>query len=369
MKAKINVCLLFGGKSGEHEVSLQSAKSVYDALDKNKYEVFLVGIDKNGKWLLGDNSSYLLNSTNPTLIKLNNGNSTAISPLSTSTQTQLVSLQSGKDVAPVDVFFPVTHGTYGEDGCLQGLLEFTNAAYVGAGVLGSAIGMDKDVMKRLFKEAKIPVADFISFNKYNYSKKDIDKFIAKNKFPVFVKPANLGSSVGITKVHNLKKLEEALKKALKYDNKVLIEKCIEGREIECSVLGNENPKASIPGEVIHSKKYEFYSYTAKYIDEDGAELIIPANISKNTTKKIQELAIKVFKVLNCEGMARVDFFLSKNKIIVNELNSLPGFTKISMYPKLWEATGVPYARLLDILISLAIEKKKHKDRLKRTFDK
>ncbi|MCL4415139.1 MAG: D-alanine--D-alanine ligase [Actinobacteria bacterium] len=380
MSKKIRVCLLFGGKSGEHEVSLQSAKSVYKALDKKKYNVFLVGIDKTGKWLLGNASNYLLNSSNPKLIKLNKANMEAITPVSKENTTQLISLNSvdsKKEIAMIDVFFPVTHGTFGEDGCLQGLLEFTNAAYVGAGVLGSSVGMDKDVMKRLLKEAGLPIADFFTIKKSDYSSKSIKNITSKfnpstplrTRFPVFVKPANMGSSVGINKANNIQQLKKAIKDAFLYDTKILIEENVDGREIECAVLGNDDPKASLPGEVMPSKKHSFYSYAAKYIDEKGANLLIPAKLNLNQVKKIQGLAIKTFKVLECSGMARVDFFLKNNgTVFINEINTLPGFTKISMYPKLWEATGVPYQKLLDKLIELAIEKKKQKDNLKRSFE-
>ncbi|MCL5432655.1 MAG: D-alanine--D-alanine ligase [Patescibacteria group bacterium] len=350
---KIKVCLLFGGKSGEHEVSLQSAKSVYEALDKKKYDVFLVGIEKSGKWLLGNSSNYLLNSSDPKLIKLNKAKMKEITP---------------DALDSVDVFFPVTHGTFGEDGCLQGLLEFTNAGYVGAGVLGSSVGMDKDVMKRLLKQAGIPVPDFFVFQKSEYSPKIIKQIILKFKFPVFVKPANMGSSVGISKANNIQQLKKAISDAFSYDTKILIEENVTGREIECSVLGNENPKASLPGEVIPSTKHGFYSYEAKYIDEKGANLLIPAKLPLKTVQKIQDLAVKTFKTLECSGMARVDFFLKKDgTVFINEINTLPGFTKISMYPKLWEATGIPYSKLLDKLIELALEKKKQKDSLRRSF--
>lgn len=360
MKKKIKVCLLFGGKSGEHEISLLSAKSIYNALDKNKYKVILVAIDKQGKWLFLNDSNYLLNSFNPKLVKINKANARNITFVSKGKKAELLSLESGITITSVDVFFPITHGTFGEDGCIQGLLELLNTTYVGANVLGSAIGMDKDIMKKLLKYAKIPIAEFNTFKRgEQVNTKGL-------KYPVFVKPANMGSSVGITKVKNKKELNSAIKKAFLYDTKILIEEYIKAREIECSVLGNENPIASIPGEII--PKHEFYSYTAKYIDENGAELKIPAKLSSNKIKEIQYLAIKAYKALECSGMARVDFFLTlKGKIILNEINTLPGFTKISMYPKLWEISGIPYTRLLDKLIKLAIEKKKQKDSLKRDF--
>ena len=359
MKKKINVCLLFGGKSGEHEVSLQSAKSIFESLDKKKYNVHLVGIDKNGRWLLSNASNYLLNSNNPKLIALNKTNSTEITALHRKDNAELVNIKGGTTHGLIDVFFPVMHGTYGEDGSMQGLLEILDVAYVGAGVLGSALGMDKDVMKRLLKEAGLPVTRFVAL-------RHSDKIKQPFSYPVFVKPANLGSSVGVTKVHNRDELENAVNEAFKYDTKILVEEAVEGREVECSVLGNDNPIASIPGEVIPT--HEFYSYEAKYIDENGASLIIPANLSDELVKETQKLAVAAFKTLEVSGMARVDFFLRKNgKLLINEINTIPGFTKISMYPKLWEASGIPYYKLLDKLIELALEKKKEKDSLIRNY--
>lgn len=351
VKQKIRICLLFGGRSGEHEVSLLSAQSVYKALDKSKYAVTLVGINKEGKWLLGDPSHYLLNPKNPATIALN---------------TKALVKTTPEEVGPVDVFFPVTHGTFGEDGCLQGLLELTNIAYVGAGVLGSAVGMDKDVMKRLLKAAGIPVTLFIALKKHEATSVALGIAVKKLRLPLFVKPVNLGSSVGVTKVHSIAELKIAAEKAFLFDTKIILEQAVTGREIECSVLGNDKPVASIPGEV--KPKHEFYDYEAKYIDENGAAMEIPAKLDKRTTKKVQELAIRVFETLECSGMGRVDFFVKRNgQVIVNEINTLPGFTNISMYPKLWEASGISYTKLLDKLIQLALEKKEQKDKLKRSY--
>lgn len=356
---KIRVGLLFGGKSGEHEVSLQSAKSIYEALDKQKYDVTLIGIDKSGAWLLEKQSNYLLNSHNPKLIALNKSGVCEITAITSRQQAQLISVDSGKEITAIDVFFPIIHGTYGEDGSLQGFLELLDSAYVGAGVLGSAVGMDKDVMKRLLRDAGIKTAPFYVIRKGEPIPKKLD-------FPLFVKPANLGSSVGITKVHSEKELYAAVENAFQYDTKILIEGFVKGREIECSVLGNDNPIASVPGEII--PQHEFYSYEAKYIDENGATLKIPAELTQKQIKTIQDLAIQTFKTLECSGMARVDFFLTeRGEVIVNEINTLPGFTKISMYPKLWEASGIGYSELLDKLINLAIEKKQQKKKLKYTY--
>lgn len=367
---KIKIGLLFGGKSGEHEVSLQSAKSIYEALDKNKYDVLLIGIDKQGAWRLGAASNYLLNATNPKLIALNKKAPvvTAISnPSDKPQEIQLISPESGKSMAGVDVFFPIIHGTYGEDGSLQGLLELLDVPYVGPGVLGSAVGMDKDVMKRLLRDAGLPIGKFFAFTDETLSPKTLAAAVRGLKFPIFVKPANMGSSVGISKAHNKKELDAAIKDAFRYDTKIILEEFIKGREIEVAVLGNASPKASVPGEILPS--HEFYSYEAKYIDEHGAAVEIPAKMSAKDSARARELAVKVFQALDCAGMARVDFFFTpRDKFIVNEINTLPGFTKISMYPKLWGATSLPYPKLLDQLIKLAIEQKAKKKKLKRSFN-
>ncbi len=358
-KRKLKIGVLFGGKSAEHEVSLQSAKNVIEALDKNKYEVIPIGINKHGKWMLNHTSNYLLHSDNPKLIRLNKSNK-EVALYSESSGT-LAEINNSNQKLKIDVIFPVMHGPFGEDGSMQGLLKLSGIPYVGAGVLGSAVGMDKDVMKRLFRDAGIPIGKFLTFK--NAKEISFNKIKKELKLPLFIKPANMGSSVGINKINNEKEFNKAIKDAFLYDSKIIIEEGINGREIECSVLGNDNPIASLPGEIVVNQ--EFYSYDAKYVDE-GAIAQIPAKIDKKTQKKIQELAIKVFKVLNCEGMGRVDFFLKKNgEVLVNEINTIPGFTKISMYPKLWEATGIPLPKLLDRLIDLAIERY-HKEKKLRT---
>lgn len=363
---KTRIGLLFGGKSGEHEVSLQSAKSIYEALDKKKYEVLLIGIDKQGSWRLGSASNYLLNATNPKLIALNK-KAPVVTAIANDSETRLVAPTSGDSLGKVDVFFPIIHGTYGEDGSLQGLLELLDVPYVGAGVLGSAVGMDKDVMKRLLRDAGLPIGDFFAFTRATLTPRALSAAVRKLKFPIFVKPANMGSSVGISKAHNQKELARAIKDAFRYDTKIILEQFIKGREIEVAVLGNEHPKASIPGEILPS--HEFYSYEAKYIDENGAAVKIPAELSKKDSAAARELAVRVFQALECAGMARVDFFFTpRGKFVVNEINTLPGFTKISMYPKLWGATGVPYPELLDRLINFAIEAKSRKNGLKRSFN-
>ncbi len=362
MRRKIRVGILFGGRSAEHEISLLSAKNIVEAIDKEKYEPVLIGIDKEGKWYLEGQSHFLLHANNPKLISLNKSNaSVALTPWKE--ERNLRSLSTQTLDASIDVVFPVLHGPYGEDGTVQGLLKLSGIPFVGASVLGSAIGMDKDVMKRLLRDAGIPVAKFLVLKKddkidFHYADKAVG-------LPFFVKPANLGSSVGVSKVKNKHEFENAVNTAFSYDSKILIEQHIEGREIECSVLGNENPIASLPGEVI--PRHEFYSYEAKYIDENGAELVIPAKLPNKIVKKIQELSIAAFKTLCCEGMARVDFFLAKTgKLYVNEINTIPGFTKISMYPKLWEASGISYTQLIDRLIQLAIERFEREKKLKTT---
>jgi D-alanine-D-alanine ligase len=362
MARKIRVGILFGGRSAEHEVSLQSAKNIIDAIDTNKYEVVLIGIDKKGQWHLHDESRFLLSATQTELPDLaGSGENLALVPGKQS--EQVVALSGQERLGSLDVVFPVLHGPFGEDGTVQGLLKLANIASVGAGVLGSAVGMDKDVMKRLLRDAGIPVARFIVANRYSREEIAFDYARGQLGLPLFIKPANLGSSVGIHKVKDRQGFEAALDDAFNYDNKILIEECIDSREIECSVLGNDNPIASVPGEIL--PRHEFYSYEAKYLDENGAVLEIPAKLPLEISERIRQLAIKTFSVLCCAGMARVDFFLRNGReIIVNELNTIPGFTRISMYPKLWEATGTSYSELIDKLIELAIERFEREKRLK-----
>ncbi len=363
---KITVGILFGGKSTEHEVSLQSAKNIIDALDKDKYNIILIGIDKTGRWFfVNDSSHFLLNSNNPKYIALNKTNK-KIAFIPGAEDNQLLCV-SDISLCKIDVVFPILHGTYGEDGTIQGLLKLANLPFVGAGVLGSAISMDKDVTKRLLRDAGILIARFAVVHRWERKYFNFKSVLQDLGLPVFVKPANAGSSVGVSKVQNESDLVIALNKAFEFDNKVLIEEFIQGRELECSVLGNEAPVASGVGEIISQK--DFYSYEAKYIDENGAYLEIPANIPEKIVQSIQELAIKTYKVLSCEGMARVDFFLSKdNTIIVNEVNTIPGFTNISMYPKLWEISGLPYSSLIDRLIQLALDRKVRDMHLKTSYE-
>jgi len=350
---KIKIALLFGGKSTEHEISLQSAKSIAAALDKSKYDIQLIGIDKTGKWHLNEESNYLINAENPKLIKLNSSAPEVVFQ-SDSKSVAIVERHTNKPLQTVDVAFPILHGNYGEDGTIQGLLRFLGIPYVGPDVLGSAIGMDKDVAKRLLRDAGIPVAKGITLYK-GESPLTFEQAVQELGLPLFVKPANAGSSVGVNKVTNAATFSQAMADAFLYDRKILVEEAIVGKEVECAILGNEDPRPSVLGEIIPTA--DFYSYDAKYIDEQGAVMNIPAQVDEKVGEKIRATAVEVFKVLCCEGMARVDFFLkADNTFVVNEINTLPGFTKISMYPKLWEATGLSYPALLDRLIQLALDR-------------
>lgn len=363
---KIKVAVIFGGRSAEHEVSLQSARNVIESLDMDRYEPVLIGIDRTGRWYLNESSINLLNSESPVMIRLaEQKNEIALTP--TGKSRKLINLNNNKPVGDIDVIFPVLHGPFGEDGTIQGLAKMANVPCVGAGILGSAIGMDKDIMKRLLRDAGIKTAKFVTITKDSKMHYPYDKIVKSLGIPLFVKPANLGSSVGINKVMDKDNYRQAIEEAFSYDNKIIVEEEITGREIECAILGNDNPAASAVGEIIPNDS--FYSYNAKYIDEEGATLVVPAKIPDNVVKRIQEVAVKTFKTLECRGMARVDMFLTPSeKIIVNEINTIPGFTKISMYPKLWEYSGISYKELINRLISLAIEDFENWEKLKITVD-
>src|SRR5215475_1422404 len=357
-KKILRVGVLFGGRSGEHEVSLASAASVIRGLDPDKYEAVPIGISKEGHWLIGSAAQKLL----PDVLKTGQRVVMAADP----TDTALIPLDRGGGGQRLDVVFPVMHGTYGEDGTIQGLLDLAGLPFVGAGVLGSAIGMDKDVAKRLLQAAKIPVVPWLTVYRADWERdrKSVERQVEKKfRYPVFVKPATLGSSVGMTKVHSGEELAPALDLASEFAMKVLVERAVVAREIEVSVLGNHDPKASVPGEIVPHR--EFYDYTAKYLEE-GTALIIPAKLKTAQIKKIQKLAVSAFRTLELSGMARVDFFLEKEggKLFLNEVNTIPGFTSISMYPKLWEATGIPFRELIDRLIALALELQREKARTK-----
>jgi D-alanine-D-alanine ligase len=367
MAKKIRVGVIFGGRSVEHEVSLVSAASVIGALDKEKYDILPIGITPEGRWLSSAEALALLKEKGkiddlPEHILVPDPRKRGLVPLRNSS--------AEVPPHPIDVIFPVLHGTYGEDGTIQGLFELAEIPYVGSGVLGSALGMDKVVQKQLLRQAGIPVTPDIWFYLEEFLKaqrKLIASIERKLGYPCFVKPANLGSSVGISKAHDRKELVGAIRHAGEYDLKVLVEKGIErAREIECSVLGNDDPIASVPGEVIPSN--EFYDYDAKYVDGKSTS-VIPAKLPRSVARKVQQYAVDSFKVLNCSGMARVDFLVTRgrNRIYVNELNTIPGFTSISMYPKLWQASGLSYPELLDRLIQLAFERHRGKVNLKTTY--
>ncbi|WP_092494112.1 D-alanine--D-alanine ligase [Virgibacillus salinus] len=359
---KKKVGIIFGGKSAEHEVSLQSAKNIVDAIDKNKYDVVLIGIDKQGKWHINDQSSYLINAENPKLIQLNKSNDT-IAIVPGETDNQMIHAANAGALDQLDVVFPIVHGTLGEDGSLQGMMRIANLPYVGSNVLGSSVCMDKDVAKRLLKEAGINVANGLAFSSAKKDKINYDEIKEQIGTPMFIKPANQGSSVGVSKVSSKEEFYKAVGEAFQYDHKLIVEESLVGREIECAVLGNEHPKASVPGEIL--PQTEFYSYESKYIDESGAKLEIPADLSDEMVAKVQKAAVEVFETLECEGLARVDFFLTEDgEVYVNEVNTLPGFTRISMYPKLWEISGVSYPELITQLIELAIDRHQKNSMLK-----
>lgn len=354
---KIRVGLLFGGKSAEHEVSVRSARNIYDALDKEKFEPVLIGIDPSGKWVLADSAKLLDGPADATdrHVDSNEGAAVVMNPESRG--------QLDANLA-VDVIFPILHGPFGEDGTVQGLLKLADVPFVGPGVLGSAIGMDKDVTKRLLMQAGIAVAPFRTLRKDKEF--DPNELASSLGLPLFVKPANLGSSVGVSKVHTIDELSKAVEEALVYDNKILVESAVVGRECECAVLGNEKPKASVVGEVLLNS--DFYSYETKYLDENSASIKIPAELTPEISSSIQDIALKTFKTLECEGMTRVDVFVTNDgEIIVNEVNTIPGFTSISMYPKLWEASGIMYSELITELIDLAMKRHDRDSRLKTSL--
>jgi D-alanine-D-alanine ligase len=367
---KLRVGILFGGRSAEHEVSLQSAKNIYEAIDKDKFEPVLIGIDKSGKWYFLNEDDFLVNGEDPKKIKLNpHGIPAALMPQPPGKIITFETRAAGggpvNDSISVDVIFPILHGPFGEDGTVQGLLKLAGLPFAGTSVLGSALGMDKDVTKRLLNEAGIRTAKYITLHNYD----DIPSYndvTAKLRPPLFVKPANMGSSVGINKIHNESEYKTFIKEAFLYDTKIILEEFISGREIECAVLGNEEVIASVPGEI--KPTHEFYSYDAKYLDENGAALEIPAKLPPDIITEIQTTAIKTFKALCCEGLSRVDFFLGNNgKLYVNEINTMPGFTKISMYPKLFALSGISYSDLITRLIELAIARFEREKQLRTSY--
>jgi D-alanine-D-alanine ligase len=393
MKKQLRVGVLFGGRSGEHEVSLLSAASVLNAIDRKRFEVVPIGITKQGRWLVSGEAERLLagNSTeaNPSALRAGDPQHTAPAALLAKGQGVIVPPMPGtalvpfereaadaQDVLQLDVVFPVLHGTFGEDGTIQGLLELAGLAYVGSGVLGSATGMDKDVMKRLFLAAGLPITKHVTFLRHEWEqspKKIVARLEGALKYPLFVKPANLGSSVGISKAHDRKELGPAIKVAAGFDRKILVEQAVgsrgnrsrmgKARELEVAVLGNDEPQASVVGEIVPGK--EFYDYEAKYLSE-GSQALIPAKLTKKQSQQVRAMALDAFRACDCAGLARVDFLLEagdSGRIYLNEINTMPGFTSISMYPKLWQASGVKYPDLITRLVELALERKAEQDQI------
>ena len=374
MAKKLRVGILFGGRSGEHEVSLLSAASILKAIDRKKFDVVPIGITKAGRWLTAGSAQALLSGSDTEISETTLLDAASSAPVDA--VTAMVPDAASLGAGSLDVVFPVLHGTFGEDGTIQGLFELADIAYVGSGVLGSAAGMDKDAMKRLFSQAKLPIVRHITVLRTAWEaspRKTVAAVETALKYPVFVKPANLGSSVGISKVHDRKELGPALTLAARFDRKIVIERGVGGakkkaRELEVAVLGNDDPKASVVGEIVPGK--EFYDYEAKYLSE-GSIPIIPAKITAAESKQIRAMAIEAFRACDLAGLARVDFLMEpdgKRRIYLNEVNTLPGFTSISMYPKLWQATGISYSDLITRLIDLAIERHKERSRTSFSFD-
>jgi len=365
MSEKRTLGLLFGGRSGEHEISLMSARSVVSAMDKEKYDVVLIGIDHDGRWFAGDGALEAFESGEPNALE-------PVILLPEPTGGWVYRRHGEKSLEPMvqlDVVFPMLHGTFGEDGTLQGLLELADVAYVGAGVLASAVAMDKVLFKSVMRAHQIPQVDFLALES-EVIVSDIERAVEQTEelgeYPLFTKPANLGSSVGVSKVRGRSDLVEGLMEAAQYDRRVIVERGLEAREIEVSILGNESPEVSVAGEIVPGD--EFYSYRAKYLD-DTSELKIPAPIDDVTMEEVRDSARRAFQAIDGAGMARVDFLLEKTtgELFLNEVNTIPGFTRISMYPKLWDATGVPYPVLCDRLVELGLARKAQRDRLVRTF--
>jgi D-alanine-D-alanine ligase len=360
---KLRVAVVFGGRSAEHEISILSARFVVESLDRDRFEPVLVGIDKSGRWLLQEEALLLGASRDPRLMRLNQAMPDVALAAHPARESEASLAIGGRGAMGIDVVFPVLHGPMGEDGSVQGLLELAGVPYVGAGVLGSAVGMDKDVMKRLLAAAELPLLPWVTLR--NPAAVDLDRCEALG-YPLFVKPANLGSSVGVRRARSRDELAAAIEHAFEFDTKVIVEKgLVAPREVECAVLGNDDPVASIVGEIVVDHPDGFYSYSAKYIDENGASPRIPADLPPAQANAVQILAVSAFRVLECAGLARVDFFLSREgELYLNEINTLPGFTSISMYPKLWEASGVPARELVARLIDLAVERAARRAKLR-----
>jgi D-alanine-D-alanine ligase len=370
MAKKLRIGVIFGGRSGEHEVSVRSAGSVIEAIDKSKYEVVPVAITKEGKWLAPGEATHLLPESTRSLLQTEIVKNTGdVAILGDPSHQGLVSLDINgrpRSAQPLDVVFPILHGPCGEDGTIQGLLEMANVPYVGCGVLASSCGMDKVAMKSLFREAGLPICDYLYFLRSEFERepeKVLRRIVRHIGFPAFVKPANLGSSVGVSRANDKASLTRAIELASRYDRKVIVEELVDAREIECAVVGNDDPQASLPGEyVMHDEAARFLDYTEKYSSTGHVEFVVPARISKAKARKIQTMAIEAFKSIDGSGLSRVDFFLRRDngKLLVNEINTLPGLTDVSGFPKMWEASGISFPGLIDQLIELAIER--HRER-------
>jgi D-alanine-D-alanine ligase len=367
MAKKLRIGVIFGGRSGEHEVSVRSARSVIEAMDTSKYEVVPIAITKTGNWLAPAVSAKLLpKGTQQRLSARGLGQSRAdVAVIGDPSRRGLARLESSVKPEALDVIFPVLHGTFGEDGTIQGLLEMAAIPFVGCGTLASACGMDKVTMKALFREAGLPICKHTWFLRSEFEdepEKVLRRVVKEIGFPAFVKPANLGSSVGVSKASDKKSLARAIELAARYDRKIMVEEAVEGRELECAVIGNDNPKASLPGEyVIHEESARFLDYTEKYSSTGRVEFVVPARVSKAVTKRIQKMAVDAYKAIDAAGLSRVDFFLKpEGQLLVNEINTLPGLTDVSGFPKMWEASGVPFSQIIDQLIELAIER--HRER-------
>ena len=367
MAKKLRIGVIFGGRSGEHEVSIRSARSVIEAMDTSKYEVVPIAITKTGNWLAPALSAKLLpKGTQQRLSARELGSSKAdVSIIGDPSRRGLARLESGARAEPVDVIFPVLHGTFGEDGTIQGLFEMAALPFVGCGTLASACGMDKVTMKALFREAGLPICKHTWLLRSEFEdepEKVLRRLVKEIGFPAFVKPANLGSSVGVSKASDKKSLTRAIKLAARYDRKIMVEETVEGREIECAVIGNDDPKASLPGEyVVHEESARFLDYTEKYSSTGRVEFVVPARVSKPVTKRIQKMAVEAYQAIDASGLSRVDFFLKpEGQLLINEINTLPGLTDVSGFPKMWAASGIPFPRVIDQLIELAVER--HRER-------
>jgi D-alanine-D-alanine ligase len=368
MPKKLRIGVIFGGRSGEHEISFRSAHSVINAIDKSKYEVVPIAITKEGNWLAPAAAARLLSKKTQQLLPPNTfgDDSEDVTIVGDPSRAGLVRLDSdGQSTERLDVIFPVLHGTYGEDGTLQGLLEMAAIPFVGCGTLASACGMDKSIMKALFKNAGLPICRYslVLRSEWESDREQIMRRVNRQLgFPCFVKPANLGSSVGISKATDKTSFAKAVELAARYDRKIIVEELVEGRELECAVIGNDEPQASLPGEyVVHAEAARFLDYTEKYSSTGNVEFVVPAKIPKTVTKKIQAMAVKAFQAIDASGLSRVDFFLTKDgELLVNEINTLPGLTDVSGFPKMWEASGIPFPQVIDQLIELAIER--HRER-------